>query len=288
MNGIVPSLFGGLLLGGVFALVSLGLVLAFRATETFNFAHGELMVLPAFLVARWSNYPLGVAIVLALAVVAAVGVVFYRLILKRLTGRTPFMAVIATLGLAAIMDGCFGLMFPKDQYTVKLDFLPRGTTDIFGTQIRTSSLWVMVFTLVVAATVASLMRFTALGTRIRAAGQDAVLASLGGIQVRRIHMGSWAVAAILAGIAGIAYANATVASTSIESVAFAAFPAIILGGLDSIEGAVVGGLLVGLFQSFTAYYLGGDKVDVLTYVILLGVLLLYPQGLFGTKRVVRA
>jgi branched-chain amino acid transport system permease protein len=289
MNGIIPSLFGGLLLGGVFALVSLGLVLAFRATQTLNFAHGELMVLPAFLVASWSSHlPLVAAIVASLIVVALVGMLFYWLVLRRLTGRGHFMAVIATLGLAAILDGIFGLVFPTDQYAVNLSFLPTGTTDIAGTRLTTSSLWIMGFTLVLAAAVAGLLRFTAIGTRVRAAGQDAWLASLGGIQVRRVHMASWAAAAILAGIAGIAYANATTASTSMESVALAAFPAILLGGLDSIEGAVVGGIAVGLLQSFVAYYLGGDKVDVVTYLVLLGVLLIYPSGLFGTKRVVRA
>ena len=100
-------------------------------------------------------------------------------------------------------------------------------------------------------------------------------------------MGSWAIAAVLAGVAGIAYGTTNIVDPSLVNVALAAFPAILIGGLDSIEGAVVGGLIVGIFQAFVATYLNSELIDVLTYSMMLVVMLAFPQGLFGTRRVVR-
>src|SRR5688500_17435907 len=112
MTGIIVSLIGGASLGGTYALIGLGLVLAFRATATFNFAHGQLMLLPAFIVAKWQlsgTAPIGIALVFSLIVVAAVSVLFFLLVLQKLTGLPHFMGVIATLGLAAVLDGAMAL-----------------------------------------------------------------------------------------------------------------------------------------------------------------------------------
>jgi branched-chain amino acid transport system permease protein len=135
--------------------------------------------------------------------------------------------------------------------------------------------------------VAVVVRFTSLGRRIRAAGQSPLLASQGGINVRRLYLGSWAIASVLAGIAGIAYGTTNIVGTGLVGVALSAFPAILIGGLDSVEGAIVGGLLVGVFQGFVATYLDPKLLDVLTYSLLLVIMLFLPQGMFGTKSIAR-
>lgn len=290
MTQVIVSLIGGASLGGTYALIGLGLVLAFRATATFNFAHGQLMLLPAFIVAKWQmsgTAPLGVAILFGLVVVAAVSVVFYLGVLQKLTGLPHFMGVIATLGLAAVLDGVMALQFGSTQYTISIPGLPTGVVTIFGARISAVSLVLTGATLVLAIVVATVLRTTRFGTQIRAAGQDPVLASQGGISVKRLYMVSWALAGVLAAVAGLSYGATNVVSASMVNLALLAFPAILLGGLDSIEGAVVGGILVGVMQGFVATYLGGQLSDVATYLVLLVVLLVRPTGLFGTAEVTR-
>jgi branched-chain amino acid transport system permease protein len=181
-----------------------------------------------------------------------------------------------------------GYFFPAGQYTISLDFLPPSTVSIGGARITDSSLVLSLFALVLALAVVAFVRFTHAGTLLRAAGQDPVLASRSGIPVNLIYLLSWAAAAVLAAIAGISYASGSVVNYSMVSLGLAALPAIVLGGLDSIEGAVIGGVIIGMVQSFTQTYLGGDYVYLITYGLLLVALLAYPEGILGTKQIVRA
>lgn len=290
MIRFIVSLVGGASLGGVYALIGLGMVLAYRATETFNFAQGQLMLLPAFTIGyiqKKYSIPFVAGLAISLAIAAFVGVLFYVLVLQRTTGLPVFMGLIATLGIASVLDAIMVMKFGSNQYSIRIPGLPTGVTKIFGARLSSGSLALTGFTLLLAGSIAAVLRYTHLGTRIRAAGQDAVLASQGGIQVRRLYMGSWAISAVLAGIAGIAYGASAIVNPSMIELGLAAVPAIMLGGLDSIEGSLIGGIGVGILQGFTATYFGGEYVNVVTYSLLLLLLLTYPQGLFGTKHVAR-
>jgi branched-chain amino acid transport system permease protein len=290
VDRVIVSVLGGGSLGGTYALVALGIVLAFRATGTFNFAQGQFMLLPAFLVGAWQAqhaHSLGLSIAVGLIVIAAIGVLFYLLVLQRTVGLVHFMGVIATFGLAAVLDGAMLIFFGSPQYTITFPGLPQGVVVLLGARVSTASLVLTAFTLLLAGAVAGGLRFTPIGVRIRAAGQDAILASQGGINVRFLYMGSWALAAALAGVAGIVYGTTNLVNHSMVDVALAAFPAILIGGLDSIEGAVIGGLLVGIAQGFIATYLGAQLLDVITYGLLLVVMLIFPQGLLGTRSAAR-
>jgi branched-chain amino acid transport system permease protein len=287
----IAAVIGGITLGGIFALIALGLVLVFRATKVFNFAHGELMLLPAYFIGYSQAHHLssGLSIPLALLMTAIVGILFYVLVLHRTTGHSDmFMGIIATFGLASILDGILGIFFHTAQFNIHFSVIPSGATRIFGASVSESSLAIAGFTVVLALFIVGISRFTHLGVMTRAAGQNAVLAAQCGVEVRRIYVGSWGVAAVLAAIAGMTYGTTAQVDTSMVGVALAALPAIVLGGLDSIEGAVIGGVIVGLGEGFTQIYLGGQYVNVVVYVALLIVLMLRPQGLFGTKAVVRA
>jgi branched-chain amino acid transport system permease protein len=290
MVRFVTSLIGGLNLGGIYALVAIGLVLAYRATGTFNFAQGQLMVIPAFVVGVWQSEqkaPFLVSFVVALSVSALICLIFYLFVLQRTTGLPHFMGLVATLGLATILDGFIGLQWGANTYVIKFPGLSQGTVTIFGAHIATRAIIITVATLILAVSISALLRFTQIGTQIRAAGQAALLASQGGIRVNVVYMFSWAAAGALAGLAGVAYASTTVVSPSLITVVFAVFPAILLGGLDSVEGAIVGSLLIGVLQGFVVTYLGGEYVDLVTYTLLLVVLLVIPYGLFGTKTATR-
>jgi branched-chain amino acid transport system permease protein len=287
---LVQGLVGGIALGGTYALIALGLVLAFRATRTFNFAHGELMLLPAFLTAflQARNFGFLPSVGLSILLSAAIGAAMYILVLRRTTGLPVFMGIIATFGLAAILDGIMGILFTAPQYSITTSFISKGSFTILNVHVGITPVLLGVFSILLAVLTAVIIRTTHLGLMVRAAGQDPVLAAQSGMQVRRLYMASWAVAAMLAAVAGITYGSVAEVSTSMIGLGLAAIPAIVLGGLDSIAGAIIGGIFIGLVQSFTQIYLGGYYVDLVTYTILLVVLLIYPQGLFGTKQVVRA
>jgi branched-chain amino acid transport system permease protein len=290
VDRLIVSVFGGGNLGGTYALVALGIVLAFRATGTFNFAHGQFMLLPAFIVGAWEaeqKAPIGVSILTGLVVVSAIGVAFYLVVLQRTVGLLHFMGVIATFGLAAVLDGVLLIVYGSPQYSIDIGIVPKGVVTILGARLSEEQLVLTAFTLLLAGIVAGALRFTPVGVKIRAAGQDAILASQGGINVRVLYMASWALAAALAGVAGIVYGTSNLVNHTLVDVALAAFPAILIGGLDSIEGAVVGGLLVGIAQGFIATYLGPQYLDVVTYGLLLLVMLVFPQGILGTRTVTR-
>ena len=290
MVEILDSLFGGLSLGGTLTLLSLGLVLVFRATETFNFAHGQFMLLAATLVAFFETgqlMPGGLAVVVSLLLSALVAVVFFRVVISRLVGLPLFIPVVATLGLSSVLQSAVQLAFGPEQRILTLGWIPSGSFSIGGAPVSTGSIIYIAFDFGLAIGVAVLLKFTQFGTLIRASGQDPLLAAQGGANVRLLYAVSWALAGVLAGIAGISYGAQTIVSPSLSDVATYAFSVIIVGGFDSIVGAVIGGLGVGLLQGFVVTYFGGGSADVVTYAVVLVVLLVLPTGLFGTRRVDR-
>lgn len=290
MDSVMVALIAGASLGAIYALVSLGLVLVFRATFTFNFAHGQFMLLPAVTLAAImgsGKLPFSIGLIVALLVIAMIAAAFYVFFLRFTIGQPHWMGMIATFGLAAILDGGMSIVFGSSDRLISIPGMPSGAMTILGTSVSSTSLVITIFAFLLSAVVVGVMRWTHLGMLIRAAGQDPTLAAQGGIRVRQTYMGSWAVAGVLAGIAGILYASTSVVNTSLIGIALAAFPAILLGGIDSFEGAVAGGLTIGIIQGFIATYLGGEYLNVSTYGLLLVVLMLYPQGLFGTRAVRR-
>ncbi|MER5916456.1 branched-chain amino acid ABC transporter permease [Streptomyces sp. NPDC001982] len=290
MDRVFASLVGGVTLGGLYSLIALGLVLAFRVTYTFNFAHGQFMLLGAFILGQWQEHgsgPFPVGLLIALVVPAGVAVLFYVLCLRRTTGLPHWMGLIATFGLASILDGIMSLQYGVAQYQIKIPGLPAGTVTIFGARISSASLLLAGATFAIAGTVAVLIRSTAVGVRFSAAGQDPVLASQGGINVSYGYGFAWALAAALAAIAGCVYGSTNVVNGSMTELALLVFPVILLGGLDSIEGALIGSIIIGIIQGFAKTYLGGQYLDVVTYSVLLLVLLVRPRGLFGTEQVTK-
>jgi branched-chain amino acid transport system permease protein len=290
MSEFVTAVFSGVALGGTYALVALGIIIIFRATDTFNFAHGQFMLIAAYLVGRWQTSwgaPDVLIVLLALLIVAVIGWLTFRLLLRRVVGMPPFTSIIATLGFASVADGVLSMIFGTENYAISFSWLPQGVVTILGARIGAEVLTVALISLGLSAITAVVVAKTKMGARLRAAGQDVLLASQSGINVNRVYAGAWAMGCALAGFAGIAYGTTNFVSADIVSLGLVAFPAILLGGLDSIGGAIVGGILCGLVQSFTASYAGGQWTDVTMYSLLLLVILLKPSGLFGTKTIVR-
>jgi branched-chain amino acid transport system permease protein len=290
MSSIVNVLANGLWLGSTYALIALGMVLAFRATQTLNFAHGELMLLSAYIVAKISvssGLPVYAAVGLAIVVTAAVAALVYLVLLRHAVGMSMFVSVVVTMGVAVVLDGVMAIVFGADDQYYKLPGLPTSTVSILGARVGSFTIVMGVFGFGLALAVAAVLRFTNAGMRLRAAGQDALLASQGGINVGRICLVSWAIAGALAAVAGISYGASNVVNVSVIALALNAFPAMLLGGLDSIEGAIVGGAIIGLIQAAVSVYSNGALAGVVSYFVLLATLLILPYGIFGTREVSR-
>lgn len=284
MNDLVIALASGISLGGTYALVILGLVLARRGTGVLSFAHGELMVVAGF-VTGWAltqHEAFVVALILGVAASSVLATGFYQLALRQMVGLPEFMGVTATLGFAIILEGIIGLLFGGNEYTIALPGLSNSVVAIGDVRISATSVVVGFGGIVIAAVIAAALRYTQTGTQIRAAGQDALLASQGGVNVRWTFVASWAVSGALAGLAGIGYGSSTIVNSDLQSVMYAAVPALFLGGMDSIIGALVGSLILGLLQGFITTYIGGGELNMISYLLMLIVMLIRPHGLFGS------
>ena len=299
----------GLSVGTIYALLAVGFVIIFKATQVINFAHGALAALGAFFVAsfattlaipgRWMpDAPPWVtwvgSVVLAIIVMGLIGMVLERVFLRPLVGEELFAIAIVTLGLDIVIRN------------VTNDFIgqfPRPMGDPFGVAILDLG-WIriahtVVVQIVVALAVVGLIALffrTRLGIAMRATAFDQEAARAQGISVSRVFSTSWVIGAVLAAIAGVFISMFPRRAAGVDQttafVAFGAFPAIIIGGLDSIVGAIVGGLLVGFAEAAATFYadwdfLGTGFAGIVPWLLMLAVLVVRPYGLFGTEEIRR-
>lgn len=306
---LVPQqLVTGLLNGGIIAIIALGIVLIYRSSEVFNFSHGQLVMLGAFLTwffavgirvgERQFALPLWLAIPLAVLVMAGLGQLIERLALRPMTGQPLLAIVLMTLGLAQLLEGTAAIVFgiePKNDFPAPFspsDVIAIPFPGAFNDTIIIKQALLATFIIAILAGVAFMIFFhyTRTGLAMRATSEDHELARSVGINVPRMFGLSWSIAGIIATVGGVLLATVTGVSQSLAVVALVAFPAILLGGLQSFVGALVGGLLVGLAQALvqaSSVQTVRSSSEIAPYVLLLVVLILRPEGLFGQKRIER-
>lgn len=293
----------GLLNGGPIALVALGIVLIFKASYLFNFAQGQLLLLGTLL--TWwlteLGVPLWAAIIGAIGISALAGVVIERVALRPMTNQPLLSVVLMTLALSQILQGIALLFFgnqaksfPKifqadNPYKVTTPFINKAGSNIIVI-LQQNLVWSSLVALAGVIIIGAFFRFTRTGLAMRAASEDHELAQSIGLRINHIFALSWALAAMVATLGGILLATASGLDLSLSFVVLAAFPVVLLGGLDSIPGTIVGGLLIGLGQGVvkaSTVPLVKNSAEILPYVILLIVLLIRPTGIFGQRRVER-
>jgi branched-chain amino acid transport system permease protein len=296
-NDFFQLLFKGIALGAVYALVALGFVIIFKATGVINFAQGSLMLVGAYfafnIAATWGwNFYL--AVVLAAIGCGVVGLLVERLLLRRMVGRPLYAVLMITIGLVIIIDQLVTSVWGFEQHdlgdpwgnkTFKIGSVVLSVVD--GITLLVAAGLVIVFFL--------FFTYTKYGLAMRATAFDQEAAMAQGISTRQIHGMAWAIAAMVATVAGVLVSSGTSSlGPAVEFTALAAFPAIILGGLDSTTGAIVGGVIIGAVQVLTAGYqpahaawLGQGFSSVSPYVVMIAILLVRPYGLFGTPEVRR-
>ncbi len=304
MGNFLETLIGGLMTGMLYSLVALGFVLIYKASGVFNFAQGAMVLFAALAMARFSTWIprlLGfsnpvlanvLAFLGAMAVMVAVAWVIQRLVLSKLVNQEGIALLMATLGIAYFLDGFGQTLFGSDIYKIDVG-LPKDPMFLFestfpgGILLNKEDLYAA---LIAAALVAGLSLFfqkTATGRALRAVADDHQAAQSIGIPLNRIWFIVWSVAGFAALVAGVIWGSKLGVQFSLAQVALKALPVVILGGLTSVPGAIIGGLVIGvgekLSEVFIGPYFGGGIETWFAYALALAFLLIRPQGMFGEK-----
>jgi branched-chain amino acid transport system permease protein len=304
MGFFLETLIGGLMTGMLYSLIALGFVLIYKASGVFNFAQGAMVLFAALAMARFAEWlppRLGleskalsnvVAFVLAFVVMIAVAWVIERLALSKLVNQEGITLLMATLGIAYFLDGFGQTVFGSDIYKIDVGlpkdpiFMMEGTFQ-GGVLVNKEDLYAA---LIAAALVALLTLFfqkTGTGRALRAVADDHQAAQSIGIPLNRIWVIVWSVAGFVALVAGIIWGSKLGVQFSLSLVALKALPVVILGGLTSVPGAIIGGLIIGVGEKLSEVYIGpffGGGIEIwFAYALALVFLLVRPQGLFGEK-----
>ena len=304
MGPLLETLFGGLMSGMLYSLVALGFVLIFKASGVFNFAQGAMVLFAALAMARfaeWIPQLTGLdnkVLVNVLAFIGAMGVmiasawVIERLVLGKLVNQEGITLLMATLGITYFLDGFGQTIFGSDIYKIDVG-MPKDPIFLFekvfegGILVGQEDLVAAVVAAGLVAVLAAFFQYTSTGRALRAVADDHQAAQSIGIPLKRIWVIVWSVAGFVALVAGIIWGSKLGVQFSLSLVALKALPVVILGGLTSVPGAIIGGLIIGVGEKLSEVYLGpmlGGGIEIwFGYVLVLLVLLVRPQGLFGEK-----
>ena len=297
MEDLISSLVRGLGLGGLDAVLGVSFVIVYRATGVINFATPALMILGAFFTGSFGNaigLPFWLSVLLGMAVMAIIGMVIERIALRPMVGRPAFSAATVTVGVFIILLIVAGRLIGSELLTVN-DPFGLNTLDVFGARLFTIDIARLVIALVAIGIVGLFLTRSRTGLAMRATAFDQETSLAQGINVGRMFGLSWGIAAAMAALAGaLLTAGSSGVETTVALVALKALPVIILGGLDSIKGSVIAGLIIGVAESLTRTYqpmyapwLGANFDVIVPYLIMIIVLMVRPYGLYGTKEVVR-
>jgi len=294
---LLEVILGGLLAGVMYSLVALGFVLIFKASGVFNFAQGAMCLFAALALVRLMEVmPTALALLATAALMLALAVAIERLVLRPLVNQEGLILFMATIGITFFINGFGQALFGSDVYALDLG-IPKNPLILFealvpgGLLVNEFDLWAAVVAGLLVAVLAVFFQRTRIGRALRAVADDHQAAQSVGIPLRHIWVIVWSVAGLVALAAGIIWGSKLGVQFSIALVALKALPVLMLGGLTSVPGAIVGGLIVGagekLSEVFLGPYLGGGIENWFAYVLALLVLLVRPQGLFGERIIER-
>lgn len=273
----------GIAVGAIYALVALGLVLTYKATEVLNFAHGDMLVVSAF--TAWglitvAGMPFWAALGATVLIAAALSYALDAFIVRRIAGQPQFAGVMLTIALAFMLRGLVSMGFGPESRNYATPWTGQ-TSTVAGIAIADLQLVIVGVALAVTAALLLFFRSTRLGIAMQASSQNQLAAYLTGVRVKRVNSLVWALAGATAAVAGVLLAPITLVDVTLWFVVLKALAALVLGGFGSIAGAIVGGLSIGLIEQYAGVYLPDGSKDVVAYVVLIAVLIVRPHGLLG-------
>ena len=289
MDTFIHLTISGLTNGLILALAALGFVLIYKASDVINFAQGEFLLVGAyfiyaFIVQFGFPWPLSLAFTLLLAVI--LGVLVERLVLRPLIGEPIISIIMATIGLSSLLRAFVSMIWGNVPRSMP-PFIPSQPVRLGPATVTADRLWAVAIAVVILALFTVFFRFYKEGIAMRAVADDQQAAMSMGVSVSRIFAWAWSISAVVAAIAGALLANIVGVGPELASFGLHVFPVVILGGLDSIPGALLGGLIIGLIESYVGGYIGLGLHQVIAFVILVFILMVKPYGLFGQERIER-
>ena len=296
MSYFFQIVVSGIVVGSIYALAALGLVLVYKSSRVANFAHGQIIAAGAFItyaLTVWAGVHIFFSFILSMIITFFLAMSVERIFLRRLIGEPIISVIMVTIGLASILDGLIYLTdFGTENFSFPA-FLPETTISLGGVSISWTQLVGVIITCILIGGFSWFFKKSTIGISMRAVSDDQFAAMSVGISVPRVFGLAWATAGLSAAAAGCIIGNITGLNfDTLHAFGIVVFPVVILGGLDSILGAVVAGIIMGLIQQFASGYLDGHwglnaTGDVMPYVILLIILLFKPHGLFGIHEIER-
>lgn len=298
MAKLLDIFFNGLATGSIYALLALGFVLIYKSAGILNFAQGELAMIGAFICYSFAmlfHLPYPVAFVLALLTGALLGVIIDSLILRRMVGEPMFSTIMVTVGLASILTCMAGVIWGHDVYSLRSPFTDK-TVTIGGVILSQGGLYTIGVSIVLLVLFVLFFNRSILGIAMKGTAENPETAGLMGVNVNMIHTMAWAIGSLVAVVAGIFLAEQSFVRLSMSHTGIKAMAAAILGGTESIGGAILGGVLIGVVEGIAATYLSGmelgnfhfgDIKDVFAFAVMIIVLMIRPHGIFGKKKVER-
>lgn len=277
----------GMAQGCIYGLIALGFVLIYKATETVSFAQGELMMLGAFCGLAGMNllgFPFWLSVLSAIGAMALFGVLVERLVIRPVLGQPAFSIVMLTIGIGYVSRGLITMIPAIGTETHVLPVPYKDLIwDIGGLVLGAAQLVVIAVTTLLCAGLYALFRYSKLGVAMQAASQNQLAAYYMGIPVKRLNGLVWGLAAAVAAVAGLLLAPITFVHANMGFIGLKAFPAAVVGGFGSLPGAIVGGLIIGVVEALAGFYLPEGFKDVAAYIVVLAMLMVRPNGLFGEK-----
>ncbi len=291
MDFFIQLLVNGLSIGLLYGLSAMGFVMIFKSSSVLNFAHGELLAIGAFLflvLTAWAGLPIYLAFLITLAGSFVLGFVVERVFLRPLIGESLIFVIMLTVGLASIFKGILLFFFGGNLHTYP-EFLPEGLSVQFGSvfipPVYVASSFIGIMFLVL---FGLFFKYSPQGIFMRSVADNQTAALSLGVHVKKVFALSWAIAAMVAGMSGIVLGIINGINVhEISAIGLKVFPVVILGGLDSIGGAIIGGIIIGLLETFTCGYVSPSLRDVVPYIVLVIILLIKPYGLFGLVEIER-
>jgi len=293
MDILAQLIVSGIAVGGVYALIALGFVLIYKATSIINFATGEFMMIGAYFFYSFMvmiDLPAIPAFILVMLCSAVLGLVIERTILRHMLGQPIISIIMVTIGLSSILMGLAEMTWSSDFKSFPPLF-PRAPIIVGDIIIRSNLFWGFIISMTAVVLFAVVFKYTKVGVAMRATADDQMAAFSMGINVRSMFTLAWALGAVAASLGGVVIGNMGGIQPTLGHIGLKIFPVVILGGLDSIAGAVVGGFIVGLVENIAGGYLdpyvGGGVKDMAPFVVLVIILLIKPYGLFGKQEIER-
>ncbi|MDB5752339.1 MAG: branched-chain amino acid transporter permease [Ramlibacter sp.] len=278
---------GGIAQGCIYGLIALGFVLIYKATETVSFAQGELMMLGAFLglaAMTMMGLPFWLAVLSAIVAMALFGVLLEKIVISPILGQPAFSIVMLTIGIGYVARGLI-TMIPNigtDTHTLPVPYKDQ-VWNVAGLVLNVEQMVVIAATALLCGLLFAVFRYSKVGIAMQAASQNQLAAYYMGIPVKRLNGLVWALAAGVAAIAGLLLAPITFVHANMGFIGLKAFPAAVVGGFGSLPGAIVGGLIIGIVESLSGFYLPEGFKDIAAYIVVLIMLVVMPNGLFGEK-----